>query len=377
MNRMNFRRLSLAAAILGMFAMRPALAQDSSIAVHGFGNQDYRSSTANSYMGADSRGTWDNNLLGLVIVDSITDKSKLWAQIQANTTEQVRATWMFVDYQMSDDLRAHVGRIKFPFGIYNEYIGTKALQMSVVEPIAYSAAADMTYDAYDGFGADYDLHLPGNNTVTVQLFGGNIYNPAAAQPAIAPCCAAAAQNGLTVTPHNDRSIWGGKVSWQTPVDGLRFMFSANEAGLESTAAGEPATLGTMFKEDRFISSIDYTGDRLDLKAELNRHNIQGIDGYNEVDSQAWYVQAGYRIDNWTPYVRYDAFIADKSMSSDPSYYQNTVVVGVNYKLSNSVNLRGEVHNNHGYGMPVIAGETAAGTGTTDWTMYALSANFMF
>ena len=389
MNRMNFRRLALATAISGLCGAGSAHAQETPLAIHGFGNQDDWRSSANSYQGADTRGTWGNNMFGVVFTAVVTDKSKVWAQLQADSNEQTRATWMFVDYQVNDDVRAHVGRVKFPFGIYNEIITTRALQMSVVEPAAYSIPADMTYDAYDGAGIDIDFHLPANNTLTLQAFGGNIFNPPDPQPAIplnqdwgvnqyqnnGP---ATGQNGY-VAPHNDRTIIGTKLTWQTPVDALRLMFSANRATLESTMVSSDAGQGTLFQEDRIMTSIDYAGDQLDIKAELNRHNIQGVDGIDPVDTQAWYVQVGYRLGDWTPYMRYDSIITNMAAQyqNNPSYYQNTLVTGLNYRLTNNINLRGEVHNNHGYALPVIAGETQAGTGTVDWQMFAFSANFMF
>ena len=132
MTMSKFAPLALAiSAIAGLWSI-DASAEEDRFAFHGYGNQDYRQSSANSYLGADPRGTWDNNFLGLVFTGTINERSQVWAQLQANSTEQARVTWMFVDYQFNDVLRAHVGRVKFPFGIYNEYIDTKALQMMSV-----------------------------------------------------------------------------------------------------------------------------------------------------------------------------------------------------------------------------------------------------
>jgi len=107
------RPLALAITTIAGFSSIDASAQEDRFAFHGYGNQDYRQSSANSYLGADPRGTWDNNFLGLVFTGTINERSQVWAQLQANSTEQARVTWMFVDYQFNDVLRAHVGRVKF------------------------------------------------------------------------------------------------------------------------------------------------------------------------------------------------------------------------------------------------------------------------
>jgi hypothetical protein len=371
MNPLRLNPLIATVAALALGGPTAADAQDERLTIHGFGYQDYRQSSSNSYLGADRRGTWDNNFLGLVLTGTINDRSQVWAQLQASSTEQARFTWVFVDYRISDALRAHVGRVKFPFGIYNEFIDTKSLQLSVVEPSAYSGPADMGYDAYNGAGLDYELGLGAAGRLTLQGFFGNIYNP--------PPSTTSPPFGNPIDdkiePHNDRRIFGGKLAWETPVDGLRLLLSANRAAVESTAL--KPTLGKMVQEDRWIASVDFTRGDLDLKAEYNRHAFPGIDGFPGVTNHAWYLQAGYGFGNWTPYIRYDTAVTDNTRSSDPSFFQNTWLTGVNFKLSRNLNLRGEVHFNHGYALPVVAGETAQGTGSTDWKMLAVSINFMF
>jgi hypothetical protein len=371
MNKQRFTPCLVAIGAAALLGSAVARAQEDRLSLHGYGNQDFRTSSANSYLGADKRGTWDNNFLGLVVTGTINERSQVWAQLQANSTEQTRVTWMFVDYQFNDSLRGHVGRVKFPFGIYNEYIDTRALQMTVVEPAAYSGPADMGYDAYNGLGLDYDLNLGTSGKLGVQIFFGNIYNPPA------PTTSAPFDNPIDakIEPHNDRRIVGSKLTWETPIEGLRLLFSANRASVESTAV--KPTLGAMVQEDRWIASTDFVRGDLDLKAEYNRHNFPGVDGFPGVNSAAWYVQAGYALGNWIPYVRYDALVTDKSQSLDPSYFQRTVVTGVNYRLNRNLNLRGEMHFNHGYALPVVAGETQPGMGVVDWRMLAVSVNFMF
>src|SRR5450631_3225147 len=261
----NFRaatRMSLALAT-GLALVAPAFAGEDRFSLHGFGNQDYSKSTANSFEQSGPVGTWNNDFLGLVTSASINDKSKLWAQLQANSTEQARITWMFVDYQYSDDLSAHVGRVKFPWGIYNEYIDTRALQLSVGTPFAYSGEADMAYDAYNGFGVDYAVHLARSGTLLMQGFAGNIYNPPAAvwTPAFPNQVSNQNERAITSVHH----VIGGKITWETPLDGLRLMLSANQTRVVTTADNGqvPNQNGS---ENRVLFSIDYVAEKVDIKS---------------------------------------------------------------------------------------------------------------
>src|SRR5882724_7738901 len=109
----------LVPAMLGMGAVSAAGAADfGAVEVHGYGSQNYLQASANQYLGADDQGTWDNNFLGIVGAVTLSEKSKLWAQLEASSSDQTTFTWFFVDYQLSDTTRLHIGRVKYPLGLY-------------------------------------------------------------------------------------------------------------------------------------------------------------------------------------------------------------------------------------------------------------------
>ena len=353
----------------------PALADDNTFTLHGFGNQDASKTSQNTFEQAGPSTTWENNFLGLVASAKISDQSKLWLQLQDNSVEEARVTWMFVDYQVNDDLSLQVGRVKFPYGIYNEYIDTRALQLSVGKPLAYSLEADFTYDAYNGVGVNWSRDLPNKwGRVMVQGFTGDIFTPNAPYVTVAYPNQFQMENLESVT--NDHHIYGIKITWETPVNGLRLLLSANENKIISTSANGQIP-NEQDTEMRWIASIDYVTDRLDLKSEFNYHKYPGQDGFPDQVSHAWYVQAGFPIGNWTPYTRYDSVITDENASSNPSYFQRTVVLGVNRKITRNLNFRIEDNFNHGYALPVASGETLVNAGKVNWQLYQAQINFMF
>jgi hypothetical protein len=125
-------------------------------------------------------------------------------------------------------------------------------------------------------------------------------------------------------------------------------------------------------EDRAMLSASYVTDNYDLKAEYAHHKRL------DVTSQGYYVQGAYSLnDSWKPYMRYDYFTTDKSQKSDPSFYQKTFMLGVQYNISPSVSVRVEDHFNHGYAMPVASEEVSAGAGKTNWGLFVAGLNFAF
>lgn len=342
-------RLALSLGALGALAPAAhAVDLGDSAQLHGYGTQTYIQTDHNTYLDASHTGTWDNNFLGLVGTVSLNDASKLWAQLETSTEDTTRFTWFFIDYQLTDSLKVHAGRVKFPLGLYNETIDAKFIQQSSLEPALYQQAADMVHDSYQGVGLDYQQSLGSNGSLLWQVYGGNNYD--------------------TDPPEDsrDRRMGGGRVTYETPIQGLRFMASAYYTRVQVIATSE------MVGETRWIVSGDFVNGDWDVKSEYGSHSFMGVRSY------AYYAQVGRNfLGNWTAFARYDDFIGDRTRSSDESYYQKIVVVGLNYKIKGNISLRIENHFNHGYGLPVASGEMLPGTGQKNWNLTVAGVHFIF
>jgi hypothetical protein len=301
----------------------------------------------------------------------ITDRDTAWAQLQENQLDSIgtsRFTWMFVDHVFSNSLSMHVGRVKFPFGIYTEYVDNKFMQLTAVTPSAYSSGADMLYDSYSGVGIDWTT-----GSLFTQVYGGDVYNPVVG-------------NDLS-----NRRLIGGRITWNTPYEGLRFLVSFNETQVEANVV-DPAypspVLTQLGREDRAMFSVDYVSDKFDIKGEYNYHKYPETNTvtppppYTSVLSgttnitNAWYIQAGYKMGLWTPYARFDSFQHDQHNTSDPSLYQKDWVLGVNYKINDNINARIEDHIIRGYGL-TDSDPTGTTSPATNWNLMAAEVNFAF
>jgi len=340
----------LACALAGLVVSGSAYAIDfgNELEIHGFGSQDYLQASHNTYLGADHRGTWDDNFLGIVGTVTLNDKSKLWAQLETSSNEATRFTWFFVDYQLTETVRLHAGRVKFPLGLYNEYIDTKFIQVTSLEPALYQSAADFVHDAYTGVGADYSQSLATGGEIVWQIFGGNAYDT---DPPV---------------DSRDRRAYGGRVTYQTPINGLRFMLSGYRTLVETLATRE------LTNEDRVIGSIDFVRDDWDVKSEYGTHKLFGV------SSNAYYVQVGHTVmQKWMPFLRYDHVTLDRNFKSSDSFSQKILVFGVNYKLLSNVSLRLEDHLNRGYALAVASGEVLPDQGQRTWNLFVAGIHFMF
>jgi Phosphate-selective porin O and P len=341
--------ITLASWLLGALAVSDAFADDlDAFSLHGFGTQTYSQTSANTYLGADHSGTWDNNFLGLVGTVKLNDKSKLWAQLEASSADTTHFTWFFVDYQLSEDSTVHAGRVKLPLGIYNDTIDTKFLQQSSLEPALYQTAADIVSDAYTGLGYDHDQRLGGAGNILWQFYGGNNHDDT--PPA----------------DSRDRRIAGARVTYDTPVIGLRFLLSANLTQVQILATGK------LVDETRWIASVDYLQGLWDLKSEYGGHHLMGV------ASDAYYVQIGRTFAaHWTAFGRYDHVTTNEALQSSNSFSQKIIVAGLNFMVRSNLSIRLEDQFNHGYALPVANREVAPDAGKTNWSLLIAGVHFIF
>jgi hypothetical protein len=337
-----------ACAVAGLCGGGTALGATGDFDLHGFGYQNYYQTTANTYYDADQKGSWDNNFLALIGTFTINDRAKVWAQLETSSDDTTHFTWFFVDYQFTDNLRAHVGRVKLPLGIYNEFIDTKFLQVTSLEPALYRAEANFVEDSYNGVGLDYDQSLGAAGALTWQAYGGNTFIEDPPPDA------------------KDRRAYGGRIIYVTPVDGLRFLLSAYQTQVQLLPSDK------MVNEQRWIASADFVSNGWDIKSEYGDHKFQGV------DSDAYYVQIARAIsEKWTPFAQYNYVTLDKALSSSDSYSQKIWVLGIDYRVRSNIRLRFEDQFNSGYALPVATGEVPVGAGKRNWELFIAGINFVF
>jgi len=320
------------------------------VEIHGYGNQNYLRSPSLPYKLSDGqRDSFDETTVALLFVAPLDEKSKVWTQIHM-TQEKIRLDWAFVDYQLTGSLMGRLGRIKLPLGLYNEIIDAKFLQLSTEAPFLYQEAVGLTAEAYQGLGLVYDLRAAGGD-MSLDFFLGQPSRDEE-EPALTP-----------------KRLVGGRLTYKTPLPGLRVMASAYRSSVQD--ATDPLN-PVPVSQRAWILSGEYKTETIDLKSEY------GASKSGDAQRNAWYVQGGYNLsESWQPFVRYDQLVTDKAQKSDPSYYQKSVVLGLNYKVSSSLSIRAENHFNRGYALPVASENVAAGSGKTSWNFMTASVNFIF
>ncbi|MDD5434432.1 MAG: hypothetical protein PH343_03285, partial [Nitrospira sp.] len=171
-----------------------------------------------------------------------------------------------------------------------------------------------------------------------------------------------------------RFLYGGRLTYTPPVEGLMLMATVLAHRIEILTSGVPT--GESGTEKNYVGSVNYVKHDVDLKAEYYYQNGTRPTVTKE---SSYYVQAGYTLfDTLTPFVRYDYISFDDSKKSDPSYYQKDIAVGIGYKINSYIAFKAENHSMNGFAIPVAATEGFdATTAKKNWNLSALSMNFIF
>ena len=249
--------------------------------INGFLSQAYIVSTENDFLVSDSKdGSLELNEAGLAISSQVSPKLRIGMQIFGRDfgdfgDNAVNIDWAFADYRFRDQLGFRFGKVKLPFGLYNDGRDTDFLRPTVFLPQSvYDEHYRPYYLAYQGAGIygnvplgtfvgslDYNLYYGSQNLDRNELIvnvtngvSNNLIKYAGyslIQNLIASGVPAeVASNAVTIneTSYTDAkttSMYGGTAFINTPF-GLRTGFSYLQLGLDFSSKETPLSVNLDF-----------------------------------------------------------------------------------------------------------------------------------
>ena len=150
-------RFVLAMSALALLAQRPAAAagltlpgQVAELQVHGFISQGFLLTSANDYLARSSKGSFEFTELGLNFTLPATDRLTLGLQIFSHALGPVgdyRAIldWYSLDYHWRDWLGIRAGRVKVPFGLYNDSSDIDSARTAILLPQSIYPASNRDF----------------------------------------------------------------------------------------------------------------------------------------------------------------------------------------------------------------------------------------
>ncbi len=400
-------------------------AEVGNVDIHGFVSQGYLYSDENNFLADTEGGTTQFNEVGVNFSSDVTDRLRVGLQLLSRDlgefgNNEFALDWAFMDYNLSEWLGFRAGRIKLPFGLYNETRDIDAARTSILLP--QSVYVELSRDintSTNGVGVYGDLSLSAGGTLEYQLLVGRLD----------PEVEGGSAKRITDLPGVDEIdninadfMYVGALKWRTPLDGLILAYTGLTTDLNMDAISrvdavpmwiDPATMApspipgaglpdyyihdytTIMDLElssivQHIGSVEYTIKDMVLAYEILKTTMdqtitipQMPAVEEDVKNTAWYLSACYRFTDWFELgVYYSETVYDDDDEKGESHpsglksngWLNETTVTTRFDLNEYWTLKFEVHKMDG---TYYADPNEDGTYEDDWYLFAAKITARF
>lgn len=329
---------------------------DLALDVHAFVSQGAILSTGNQYLARSKRGSLEFAEVGINFTTQLTDRLRLGLQLFAHDLGPIgnygtRADWFYLDYRWRDWFGIRAGRVKVPYGLYNETSDIDAARVAILLPQSVYPITNRDYLlAQTGVEVYGYIDLARAGALDYRLYGGTIYIDPTTSPGI-----------KTVdVPY----VAGGRLLWETPVSGLRAGASFQAlrltifANLDPTMPGAPpVAIGASILLG--VASAEFVRHDLAVAAEFSEWRTTVDDDVLALSpaakkvtvSERGYVSTTYHVSRWLwPGAYYSFFFPDEAnatLGGPSADMQHDVAATLRFDINQYWIVKLEGHFEHG------------------------------
>ena len=323
------------------------VASASPVEIHAFASQGFILTTGNDYIAPDTKnGSFQLTEVGINFTKAVADRFRFGLQAFAQNlglggNMNLRADWFYLDYLWSDWLGLRAGRLKIPFGLYNEINDIDSARVPILLPQSvYPLQSRNFLFAQTGLELYGFARSRAAGALDYRLYLGTVF----IDPAILTPIGSTVQLQLNV-----RYVAGGRVFWETPIEGLRVGASLLAVHLDVTAFSGGMSFPIKNQSLLGVGSAEYVAHNLAVTAEYSlwhAHQDSMIASSNfSRTSERSYAMLSYRAARWfQPAVYYALFFPDVSQRQGGSLYrQDDVSLTLRFDLTPHWIVKAEGH----------------------------------
>jgi hypothetical protein len=269
--------------------------------IHGFVSQGYVRSISNNYLTRtdSTRGSFELTELGLNFTQPLSEQLRAGIQLFARDlgpvgNYSIKADWFYLDFRWADWLGMRGGRTKLPFGLYNEINDIDAARGPILMPLSVYPIHSRDFLAQTGVEVYGRLATGMLGTLDYRLYYGSIF--AEVVPTGLP--------GPQVVDLQVPYLYGGRLLWETPLEGLRLGGSAQKLRLDGLIVQNTTLVEVKAPIVMWVASLEYAAGALSLAVEYGRWHGEStssdpaISQQRTVDDERGYVMAAWRLTDW-------------------------------------------------------------------------------
>ena len=290
-------------AAIGALAATAPAADTMDLQFHGFASQGYFLTRGNALFTPESqdKGTFEFNEVGLNAMATPAERLRVGIQIFAQDfgdsfNNKPQIDWAYGDYSFPSygplDVGITAGRLKMNHGLYNDYRDLDMTRTAVFLPLTF----------YNPRLRDYLLSVNGLAT-RGSLAGGGLgsldfmayIGGQSPDPNEGTIHDLFSDLGVDLTSIHIEAVDGANVTWNAPLDGLRFKYSLfNARGLDSTGTVHPGSALPFIPGSTAQLVINQLWDNI-VSAEYQRENLTLA-----AEGEYWYLKGQLRGDAGVP-----------------------------------------------------------------------------
>jgi hypothetical protein len=333
-------------------AQQPGATDSVDLQLHGFVSQGFLVTTDNNYLAESQQGSFEFAEVGFNVTSAVTDQLRVGIQLFARDLGpigdyQAHVDWFYLDYRWKDWLGVRAGRVKLPFGLYNDVADIDAAHSVVLLPQSIYPASNRDFLlAQTGVELYGYRDLGSSGALDYRVYGGTIFLQVSDQPGRPYDIAR-----LTV-PY----VAGARLMWEPRIEGLRVGGSVQALRLESDLLFDMAAapIEVDVPAVLWVGSLEYTARDWMFAAEYSRWHtkLESSDPMlfpeTKTVSERGYALAAYRL---TPIAQaslyYSLLYPDTEDRSGADAQQHDVAAAVRFDLNLNWLLKLEAHYMHG------------------------------
>ncbi len=339
--------------VLGLLVARPAGVRaeelrlgGAALDVHGFVSQGFIFTTENDFLAESSEGSFEMSEVGINFTMPLTDRLRTGVQLFARDLGRIgnynaKVDWFYLDYRWHDWLGIRAGRVKLPFGLYNEFSDIDAARAPVLLPQSVYPTQNRDFLlAQTGAELYGYVRLGAAGALDYRLYGGTIFVEAESAPG----------SPAVIARTNIPYAAGARLLWETPLEGLRLGASVLAGTLEvDVLVGQELVL-LEAPTVQWLASVELVHDELLLAAEYGRWFSEVESSNTEIfpedegASDRMYAMAAYRLNAIVlPSVYYAVYFPDVDDRSGRDRQQHDLAATLRLDLNDHWLLKLEGH----------------------------------
>jgi hypothetical protein len=328
------------------------------IQIHGSFGQGWITSDETDWLTFNTeRGEGDFSFNDFVINGSIVlnDSLTFGAQVISRDfgdvgNNEIDLDWGYFDYNINEQLGFRLGRVKQPNGLYGDTWDLDVARTTVFLPPAYPTPFRDLFVSADGatvYGT-LDMGKFGSLSYT-GLFGRKELRDDSSLEQVYE----ALVGGVTAEESvRTDYIWGGRVIWDTPVDGLRTSFSMiqlDDVDTRASLFGTPSSI-ILTNLTQWFFSAEYTRGDWVIAAEFRRLDFRfatDLTGRGGIDSWGdYYIQVDNQLtDKWAMALGFGQSTINysKKFHAGNDTVRSNAYLSARYDVNDNFLVKGDIH----------------------------------